>query len=74
MKHNLNPDRPISMQDIADELGISKGSVSLALSDSKKISEDTKIKVRKLAMELGYKRNALVGYLQEVCRVLPCSG
>ena len=60
MKHNLNPDRPVSMQDIADELGISKGSVSLALSDSKKISEDTKIKVRKLAMELGYKRNALV--------------
>jgi transcriptional regulator, lacI family len=48
------------MRDIAEALGISKGSVSLALNDSKKISEKTKSKVRKLAQKLGYKRNALV--------------
>lgn len=50
----------VSMRDIALELGISKGSVSLALNDSKKISEKTKAKVRKVAQQLGYRRNALV--------------
>ena len=52
--------KTVSMQDIAEELGISKGSVSLALNDSKKISEKTKAKVRKAAQTLGYRRNALV--------------
>ena len=52
--------KTVSMQDIAAELGISKGSVSLALNDSKKISEKTKAKVRKAAQTLGYRRNALV--------------
>jgi len=53
-------DRPVSMRDIAEALGISKGSVSLAMNDSKKISEETKALVRKTALKLGYKRNALV--------------
>ena len=56
----MSSEKPVSMRDIAERLGISKGSVSLALNDSKKISDKTKAKVRKLAQKLGYKRNALV--------------
>ncbi len=59
-KYKTTQARPISMRDIAEKLGISKGSVSLALNDSKKISESTKAKVRALVEKLGYKRNALV--------------
>ena len=60
MNREFKVNRSVSMQDIADKLGISKGSVSLALNDSKKISEETKQKVREIAISLGYKRNALV--------------
>ncbi len=59
-KYNTTQARPVSMRDIAEKLGISKGTVSLALNDSRKISESTKTKVRALVEKLGYRRNALV--------------
>ncbi len=50
----------VTMRDLAEELKLSKGTISLALNDSKKISEKTKARVRRVAQKLGYKRNALV--------------
>lgn len=46
--------RKISMQDIADELGISKNSVSQAFRDTDGVSQLTKDMVLKKADELGY--------------------
>ncbi len=49
-----------TLKEIADILGISKGAVSLALNDSKKISDSRKKEVLKIAKKLGYKKNPLV--------------
>ena len=49
-----------SLKEIAEKLGISKGAVSLALNDSKKISVATKKRVQDMAKKLGYKKNPLV--------------
>ncbi len=46
--------KKVSMQDIADSLGISKNSVSQALRDAKGVSEETKQLVRLKAREMGY--------------------
>ncbi len=46
-------------QDIADRLGISRGTVYRALNDKGRISEETRKKVLKVAEELGYKPNRL---------------
>ncbi|WP_353949150.1 LacI family DNA-binding transcriptional regulator [Sporolactobacillus sp. Y61] len=46
--------KKISMQDIADKLHISKNSVSQALGDKGGVSEQTKMRVRKTAEEMGY--------------------
>ncbi|WP_168735919.1 LacI family DNA-binding transcriptional regulator [Cohnella fermenti] len=48
----------ITMQDIADTLGISKSLVSRALGNDGKISERTKEQVRLTALELGYPLNS----------------
>lgn len=47
----------ITLQDIADELGLTKVSISKALRDHPDISEDTRIKVKKMAKKLGYRPN-----------------
>ena len=47
----------ITLQDIADELGLTKVSISKALRDHPDISADTRKKVKKLAKELGYRPN-----------------
>ncbi|MDR0299094.1 MAG: substrate-binding domain-containing protein [Streptococcaceae bacterium] len=44
----------VSMQKIADELGISKNSVSQALRDTKEVSDELKTEVRRVAEKLGY--------------------
>ena len=49
-----------SLKEIAEKLVISKGAVSLALNDSKKISATTKKSVQDMAKKLGYKKNPLV--------------
>ncbi|MCC3356837.1 LacI family DNA-binding transcriptional regulator [Bacillus sp. REN16] len=46
--------RKVTMQDIADKLGISKNSVSQALTGKGGVSADTKDLVEKTAAELGY--------------------
>ena len=47
----------VTLGDIAKIVGISKNSVSRALNDSNEISEATKVKVKKVAKDLGYVRN-----------------
>ncbi|MEX0720959.1 MAG: LacI family DNA-binding transcriptional regulator [Balneolaceae bacterium] len=47
----------ITLQDIAKELGLTKVSISKALRDHPDISKDTRIKVKKMAKELGYRPN-----------------
>lgn len=47
----------ISMSDLAKELGISKVSVSKALSDKDGVSEDLRLKVKELASKRGYRLN-----------------
>ncbi len=47
----------ITLQDIANELGLTKVSISKALRDHPDISEDTRVKVKKMAKKLGYRPN-----------------
>lgn len=49
----------ITLEDIADKLGITKVTVSKSLRDHPDISTETKQKVKKKANELGYRRNRL---------------
>ncbi|MEJ8303864.1 substrate-binding domain-containing protein [Saccharibacillus sacchari] len=46
--------KKVSMQDIADQIGISKNAVSLALSGKSGVSEQIRLIVRQTAQELGY--------------------
>ncbi len=47
----------ITLQDIADELGLTKVSISKALRDHPDISSETRIKVKEVAKRLGYRPN-----------------
>lgn len=47
----------ITLQDIADKMGLTKVSISKALRDHPDIAKDTRVKVKKMARELGYKPN-----------------
>ncbi|MDH2238989.1 LacI family transcriptional regulator [Pigmentiphaga sp. GD03639] len=49
---------PVTIKDIAAALGISHTTVSRALNDHPKLSDDTKARVRQAARELGYVLNA----------------
>lgn len=46
--------KKVSMQDIADKLGISKNAVSLALMNKRGVSEDMRSRVLQAAKDLGY--------------------
>ena len=52
--------RKARLKDIAERAGISKAAVSLALAGSKKVSIQTRRKIRALADKLGYKRNLII--------------
>ena len=54
----------INLKDLAKNLNISVSSVSKALRDSHEIAEETKKKVRALALELGYSPNPYAGFLR----------
>jgi LacI family transcriptional regulator len=47
----------VTLQDIADKLDLTKVSISKALRDHPDISEETRIKVKKMAKEMGYRPN-----------------
>ena len=54
----------VNLKDLAKQLNISVSSVSKALRDSHEIAEETKKKVRSLALELGYSPNPYAGFLR----------
>ena len=57
-----------TLKDIAAELGCSKNTVSLALRGSRQIPPATQERVRKVAMRLGYRPNALLSHLMAQLR------
>ncbi|WP_379144861.1 substrate-binding domain-containing protein [Paenibacillus sp. sgz500992] len=48
----------ITMKDIADKVGVSSVTVSKALSNKEGVSENLKIKIKKVASEMGYRFNS----------------
>ena len=54
------PERRPTFADIAKEAGVCKATVSLALRNSPRIPEDTKKRIKDIALELGYRQNPLV--------------
>ena len=46
----------VTLQDIADELGVSRNTVSKAINNTGILSESTKMKVLAKAVEMGYKQ------------------
>ncbi len=56
---NNHKKRRVTVRDIADELGLSHPTVSRALNDHPRISEETKIKVREMAKKLNYRPNIM---------------
>lgn len=57
--------RNITMRDIAEKLGVSNVTVSKALNDKEGVSEELKIKIKKLAEEMGYRYNTLAKAMKE---------
>ena len=49
--------KTVSIKDVAAYVGLSVGTVSMALNNSEKIAEKTKEIVKKAAEELGFKKN-----------------
>lgn len=62
------PGKPPTLKQIADQIGCSKNTVSLALRNSTRVSEEMKRKVHKIANELNYLPNARIneamGYMR----------
>ena len=54
---------PVTMRVIADQVGYSKNTVSLALRGHRSIPESTRDVIRKAADKLGYRPNAVVSHL-----------
>lgn len=50
----------ISMRDLANILGVSHATVSMAMRGSNRVSEETKEKVRRLAEEMGYRPDPML--------------
>lgn len=57
-------DRAVTLQDVADRLGVSRSTVSYAITGRGRVSEDTKQKVLAAARELGYQPNTLARRLR----------
>lgn len=60
--------QPVTMQMIADEAGVSRMAVSLALRNSPKISPATRERIHEIAERLGYRPNPLVSALMTQLR------
>lgn len=55
----------VTIQDIADQLGISRNTVSKAINNTGSIAQDTKEKIFQKAAEMGYKQFSLISQVQE---------
>ena len=59
----MNSAKAVCLQDIADKVGVSRATVSLALRDAPSISSATRLRIREVAEGLGYKPNPMVSAL-----------
>lgn len=59
MKQNI-----VRLKDIADKVGVSTNTVSRALKDAKDISTNLKIKIKRIANEMGYIPNNISDYMR----------
>lgn len=55
--------KKISMQSIADVLGLSKNTISLALRNDPQIPRSTRERIRQTAQRMGYRRDPVVGQI-----------
>jgi LacI family transcriptional regulator len=56
----------VTIQDIADRLGLSRNTVSKALNNVAGLSDSTRELILKTAMEMGYKQFAFIGAVQDL--------
>jgi LacI family transcriptional regulator len=59
------PRQPVTMQDVANRMGVSVSTVSLALAGKHTVSEATRRRAREVAEEMGYRKSPLVAALME---------
>lgn len=58
----------VSIRELAQKLGLSKGTVSLALNDSPRVKASTLKKVKAAAKAAGYQRNTMVSTMMSSMR------
>ena len=58
--------KKVTIQDIADELGISRNTVSKAINNSEGLADATREKILQKAMEMGYKQFSYAGSLATI--------
>ena len=59
-------EKKVTIQDIADELGLSRNTVSKAINNSEGLAENTKQRILNKAVEMGYKQFSYVMAMSEV--------
>ena len=64
----------VTIQDIADELGLSRNTVSKALNNAAGLADSTRERIIKKAMEMGYKQFAFLAAAQATAPASPTSG
>ena len=60
----MRPERAVTLQDIADRLGVSRSTASFAITGRGRVSEDMRRRVREVADELGYRPNTVARNLR----------
>ena len=68
MSESLVVRRQPTMNDIAKEAGVSKNTVSLVFKNDSQIPRRTAVRIRKIAVRLGYQKNATVARLMATLR------
>ncbi len=63
--------RRVTIQDIADALGLSRNTVSKAINNTGILADTTKEKILQKAMEMGYKTFSYAGVQEEIKAVFP---
>ena len=65
--------KKVTIQDIADALGISRNTVSKAINNSDGLAEATREKILQKAIEMGYKQFSYVGTLSDMVKDTPAA-
>ena len=60
---------PATLQDVADRAGVHRSTVALALRDHPRIPEATRVRIKAVADQLGYRVNPFVAALMQSRRV-----